>query len=93
MTKYTLEEVDDTSDFLFFLQLCLAILFLPIGIIWSIIKLVNYFSEQKKEKEIKNHDLHIAKMEELKLLADLRDHGLISKEEFEERRVRILKHL
>jgi len=93
MTRYTLEEVDDTPDFLIFLQICLAILFLPIGIIWGIIKSVNYFSEHKKEKEIKNHNLHIAKMEELNLLADLKDRGLISKEEFEERRARILKHL
>ena len=46
MAKYQIEEVDDTPDFIIVIQIALAILFLPIGIIWGIIKLVNYFSDK-----------------------------------------------
>ena len=93
MTKYKIEEVDDSSDFLFIFQILLALVFLPIGIIWGLIKLINYFSDRAKEKEIKNHDLHNAKYAELQQLATLRQQGLITEVEFQVRRERIMRHL
>ncbi len=93
MAKYQIEEVDDTPDFIIVIQIALAILFLPIGIIWGIIKLVNYFSDKAKEEEIKNHNLHNAKYAELQQLATLRQQGLITETEFQVRRERIMKHL
>ena len=93
MTKYKIEEVDDSSDFLFIFQILLALIFLPIGIIWGLIKLINYFSDRAKENEIKNHDLHNAKYAELQQLATLRQQGLITEDEFQVRRERIMRHL
>ena len=93
MTRYRIEEEDDTPDFLIVIQLLLAILFLPVGIVWGIVKLINYFSEKSKDNALRDHNLHSVKMVELQRLAELKNQGLISEEEYEERRVKILKHI
>lgn len=93
MTRYRIEEEDDTPDFLIVIQLALAILFLPIGIIWGIVKLINYFSDKSKENALKEHSLHNAKMIELQNLAELKKQGLLSEEEYETRRQKIIKHI
>ena len=93
MPRYRIEEEDDTPDFLIVIQLVLAILFLPVGIIWGVIKLVNYFRDKNKENALKDHNLHTAKMVELQNLAELKRQGLLSEEEYEVRREKILKHI
>lgn len=93
MTRYRIEEEDDTPDFLIVLQIALAVIFLPIGIIWGIAKLINYSGEKTKQNQLRDHNLHIAKMGELQQLASLKSQGLISDEEYEIRRSKILKHL
>lgn len=93
MTRYRIEEEDDTPDFLVIIQLVLAILFLPIGIIWGICKLVNRANEKAKERELKDHNLHISKMVELQSLASLKDQGLITEEEYAIRKSKIMKHI
>ncbi len=93
MTRYRIEEEDDTPDFIVFLQVMLAIIFLPIGIIWLIVKLVNNVKDKSKENALRDSNLHNEKMYELQNLAELRNRGLISEEEYNIRREKILKHI
>ena len=93
MTRYRIEEEDDTPDFIVFLQVMLAIIFLPIGIIWLIVKLVNNVKDKSKENALRDSNLHNEKMHELQNLAELRNRGLISEEEYNIRREKILKHI
>ena len=93
MTRYRIEEEDDTPDFIVFLQIILAIIFLPIGIIWLIAKLVNSVKDKSKENALRDSNLHNEKMFELQNLAEIRKQGLITEEEYKIRREKILKHL
>ena len=93
MTRYRIEEEDDTPDFIVFLQVMLAIIFLPLGIIWLIVKLVNNVKDKSKENALRDSNLHNEKMYELQNLAELRNRGLISEEEYNIRREKILKHI
>lgn len=93
MTRYRIEEESDTPDFWILAQIILCVIFLPIGIIVGAVKLINYFSDKKKENELKNHHLHSAKMNELQNLAALKQQGLITDAEYFSRREKIMKHL
>ena len=93
MTRYRIEEESDTPDFMIIMYILLGIIFLPIGIIVGVVKLINYFSDKKKENELKNHYLHSAKVDELQNLAALKKQGLITDEEYYSRRDKIMKHL
>lgn len=100
MGRYVIEEEEDPSGFIIFIEIILCIIFLPIGIIVLIIKASNYFSEKKRLKKIQNSELkHINdslranKYSELEKLATLRDKGVISAEEFWIRKERIMREI
>lgn len=93
MARYRIEEEDDDSGFLIFIQLVLCIIFLPIGIIVLAVKAYNYFSEKSRVKEIQQSEIKANKHLELQSLASLRDQNIITEEEFQERKQRIMRKL
>ena len=93
MTRYRIEEESDTPDFIFLIEIALAIIFLPIGIIILIVKIVNYFSKKKREKQFEQSELRETKMRELENLAYLKQQGIITEKEFQERKAKIMIHL
>ncbi|MCH5334853.1 MAG: SHOCT domain-containing protein [Alistipes sp.] len=93
MTRYRIEEESDTPDFVVFLEIALALLFLPIGIIILLVKIINYFSRKKREKAVEKAGVRQNLMQELTNLAYLKDQGIITQAEFQERKARIMKKL
>lgn len=92
MKRYRIEE-DDTNDLSVFIQIFLCILFLPIGIIVLIVKGWIYFSEKSREKEFIKNEIKASKHSELRSLAELRDMGVITETEFQDRKNKILKDI
>lgn len=90
MTKYTIEE-EENNGFLIFLQALLFVIFLPIGVIVLIVKACIYFSEKSREKEIAKSKIKVDKHIELRSLAAMRDQGIITETEFQERKRKIMK--
>lgn len=93
MTRYRIEEEDDTPDFIVFVEIILGIIFLPIGIIICIVKIFNYFSERSHENEIRKATLKENKAQELFTLASLKENGIITESEFQERKSKIMDKL
>ncbi|HJC17398.1 MAG TPA: SHOCT domain-containing protein [Candidatus Alistipes stercorigallinarum] len=92
MTRYRIEEDDETPDFIVFIEILLCIIFLPIGIIILIVKIVNYFSDRAKQNALHKSQMSFNKAEELRTLASLRDSGIISQAEFQQRKNKIMKN-
>lgn len=93
MTRYRIEEDDDTPDFIIFIEIVLGLLFLPIGLIILIVKIYHYFSEKSDEKALRKTSIKSSKAQELITLASLRDSGAITNDEFNEKKQEILKDL
>lgn len=91
MTRYRIEEEDETPYFVVFIEILLCIIFLPIGIIILIVKAVNYFSDRSKQNALHKSQMNVNKAEELRMLASLRDSGIISQAEFQQRKDKIMK--
>ena len=91
MTRYRIEEEDETPDFVVFIEILLCIIFLPIGIIILIVKAVNYFSDRSKQNALHKSQMNVNEAEELRMLASLRDSGIISQAEFQQRKDKIMK--
>lgn len=93
MTRYRIEEEEEDSGFLIFVEILLCIIFLPIGIIVLIVKACNYFSEKSRIREIQKSEIKANKHQELQSLAALRDQKIITEEEFQERKRRIMQKM
>ncbi len=93
MTRYRIEEDDDTPDFIIFIEIVLGLLFLPIGLIILTIKIYHYFSEKSDEKEMRKSSIRNTKAQELVTLSSLFASGAITEAEFNEKKKEILKKL
>lgn len=92
MTRYRIEEEDDTPGFIVFIEIVLGLIFLPIGIIICLVKIYNYFSDRSKENEIKRSAIKENKARELITLSSLREQGIISESEYQQRRDKIMEN-
>ena len=91
MTRYRIEEEDETPDFVVFIEILLCIIIHTKGIIKHIEKAVNYYSYISKQNALHKSQMNVNKAEELRMLASLRDSGIISQAEFQQRKDKIMK--
>ncbi len=100
--KYTVIEEEENSSA--FIEILLCIIFLPIGIIVGIVKLINALSNQSEQKQVQKK-IQTSVLEEnkhqqieyntgrLKELTELRNKGVLSEEEFQDLRSDVMSKL